>query len=209
MTDLSKKSQQKMLWDTPNATFSLALEDGATLLDLQDGPTIDRCGQDHAHVNRSPSQASVRGRRTKGISGQHGIGSSGSVVLQSSLESKSQELLSSVGSMEYLQTWKRKVTPAGRWYMEHTAREDRRSVEGFSGWPRPTRQDALGRDRHNQRGGGIILSLLGVSRLHEGLTDESGALTPDHTAWLMGYPREWHLIARTAMRSFPKRRRCL
>ena len=31
-------------------------------------------------------------------------------------------------------------------------------------WPTPTRQDACGRDRHNQRNGGVILSLLGEAR---------------------------------------------
>lgn len=46
------------------------------------------------------------------------------------------------GSIEYRQTWKRKVTPSGSRYLEHTASAPRTGGSGCSGWPTATRQDA-------------------------------------------------------------------
>jgi hypothetical protein len=40
-------------------------------------------------------------------------------------------------------------------------------VQTVAGWQTPTVQDSNGRDRHNQRNGNVILSLLGQSRLAE------------------------------------------
>ena len=49
-----------------------------------------------------------------------------------------------VGSMEYKQIWKRKITPSGTLYWEHTARAPRTSGNGYGGWPTPTKGNADG-----------------------------------------------------------------
>ena len=45
------------------------------------------------------------------------------------------------GSMEYKQTWKRRVTPSGTRFWAHTASARRTSDSACGGWPMPTRQD--------------------------------------------------------------------
>lgn len=191
--------------DTPNATFSPGSVDGPTPWPLPDGRWIDPCGLARALVSLSARQVKAMGLQTSGISGRPGSTSSASADLSASLANKLQARLGTAGSILYRQTWKRRTTPSGAPYWEHTASALHQSETDFSSWPRPTAQDAHGRDRHNQRNGSIILSFLGISRLHAGLTDEKGQLTPDHTAWVMGFPREWHLIAPTETRSSHKR----
>lgn len=192
--------------DTPNATFSPASADGPLPWTLPDGREIDPCGLAAALANLSARQVAALGLQISGISGRPGSTSSASAALTSSLASRLQTQLGTAGSILYRQTWRQRVTPSGALYWEHTASGRPASETGFSSWPRPTVQDAHGRDRHNQKSGGVILSFLGISRLHKGLTDDRGQLTPDHTAWVMGFPREWHLIAPTETRSSRKRR---
>ena len=43
--------------------------------------------------------------------------------------------------MEFVQTWKERVTPSGHRYSEHTARGHRTSANGSTGWPRPKSQE--------------------------------------------------------------------
>lgn len=76
-------------------------------------------------------------------------------------------------------------------------------------WPTPTVQDARGRDRHNQKDGGIILSLLGEARMWptptanrwSGLQSHGknailGKLNPIFVGWLMDFPMTWTLSER-------------
>jgi hypothetical protein len=71
-------------------------------------------------------------------------------------------------------------------------------------WPTPTVQDARGRDRHNQKDGGVILSLLGEARVwptptanrwsgpqSHGKNAILGKLNPIFVEWLMGFPMGW------------------
>jgi len=60
------------------------------------------------------------------------------------LASKLKALLGTGGLMEYSQTWKQKVTPAGRLYWAHTASGRRTFGNAFSGWPTPAVQNADG-----------------------------------------------------------------
>jgi hypothetical protein len=75
---------------------------------------------------------------THGICGLNGFGSSASVALTQSLANRLRERLASDGSIEFSQTWKLKVTPAGRRYWAHTASARRISASASSGWPTPT-----------------------------------------------------------------------
>ena len=200
-------SGQASCEDLPSATFSPASADGPLPWPLPDGRWIDPCGLALALASLSARQVAAMGLQISGISGRPGSTSSASAALSASLANRLQAQLDTGGSILYRQTWRQRTTPSGVPYWEHTASALHPSETGFSSWPRPTAQDAHGRDRHNQMNGSVILSFLGISRLHTGLTDEKGQLTPDHTAWVMGFPREWHLIAPTETRSSRKRQR--
>lgn len=69
-------------------------------------------------------------------------GSSESAGLSQSLASKLRQRLATVGSIEFSQTWKQKVTPAGRLYWEHIPSAPRTGDKDCSGWPTPTDDDA-------------------------------------------------------------------
>lgn len=139
-------------------------------LDLLNGLTIGPSGPDHAPANHSAPPASARVKTTNATSGQPFLISSASAALSESLASRCRELLASVGSMEYRQTWKRKATPAGRSYWAHTASGRRTSDSGFTGWPTPNagpqndgdttwqqRREALKEKHGNGNGFGMTL----------------------------------------------------
>lgn len=120
---------------TSDATSSEGSEAGSTLCNLQDGRKIGQSGLEVAPANRSRQQANRKGKKTKDISGLKCSGSFGSAALTQFLVNKLKRRLDSVGSMEYSQTWKQKVTPAGRLYWGHTASARRTSDRDFTGWP--------------------------------------------------------------------------
>lgn len=72
-----------------------------------------RSGPDHVPVNLSARQARRLGLMMSGISGLTGIGSSSSIALKLSLESRLRALTAWDGPTLYRLTWKRRVTPAG------------------------------------------------------------------------------------------------
>jgi hypothetical protein len=186
-------SFQMTLELTVNATSSPESGDGHSPSGLQDGQTIAPCGQVAPPANRSARQAKEAGLLTSGTYGQRSFGSSASVALRQSLVSKLHQRMASDGGILFRLTWKERVTPAGqtiyalrgspqspksqltllmnllenhlRSYSEMYPAVRPIFVNAFTGWQTPTVQDGNGRDRHNQRGGGITLSLLGESRL--------------------------------------------
>jgi len=123
---------------------SAALPAGPTLLDSPGFQSMSLFGPEAVLASPSRQRASGKGRKTSATSGPRCSGSSASVALGSSLVSRCQELLGSAGSMEYSQTWKEKVTPAGRLYWAHTASARRISGSDCSGWPTPESSDATG-----------------------------------------------------------------
>jgi hypothetical protein len=62
-----------------------------------------------------------------------------------------QKSLPAVGLMEYSQTWKEKVTPAGRRYWAHTASARRISDSGSTGWPTPDHHGTMQPDKALKR----------------------------------------------------------
>jgi hypothetical protein len=73
----------------------------------------------------------------RAISGRSGSGSSASVGLQRSLESRLQRQLGKVGSTLFSLTWKSRVTPAGRPYCQLAASARRISDSDYGSWPTP------------------------------------------------------------------------
>lgn len=125
------------LKDTRNATSSQALAAGPARSDWPDGTTLDLFGPAPAPASRSLPPGSKAALLTTGISGLSGLGSSASAALTLSLANRLRERLGSGGSIEYSQTWKKRTTPAGRLYWEHTASGRPTSGSGCGGWPTP------------------------------------------------------------------------
>lgn len=110
--------------------------------DSQDGPMTDLFGQVVAPVQVSQQRAKVKGLKTLATSGLVGLASSASQSLQRSLESKLIKQLDSAGSTLFKQTWKRRITPLGRRYLEHTASALRIGDSAFTSLPTPLEDDA-------------------------------------------------------------------
>lgn len=122
---------------TGTATSSPGSAAGPMPSSLPDGLQTDLFGQALAPASPFPPQEDKAALLTSGIFGLDGFGSSASVALTQSLANRLRERLGSDGSTEFSQTWKRKVTPAGRRYWAHTASARRTSDSGYSGWPTP------------------------------------------------------------------------
>lgn len=74
---------------------------------------------------------------TLATSGRIGSASSESAILQQYLESKLIEQLDTAGSILFNLTWKQKITPLGRQYLERAASGLRKEDRGFTSWPAP------------------------------------------------------------------------
>jgi hypothetical protein len=127
--------------DTRSAISSPESEDGALLCNLQDGPQIDPYGQEAAPVSHSQPQEKDSLKPMNDTCGQCSSISLRNADLNMSLGSRLQARLAKVGSMEYRQTWAKKVTPAGLPYWAHTASAVRISDKDCTGWPTPTTRD--------------------------------------------------------------------
>ena len=128
-------SEGVTLLDTTGCISSPASADGISPLISPDGAV--GVGQVPRPVSRSVAPAKGRGQKTNATCGPSFSGSSASAALTSYLANKCRQLLDTVGSMEYAQTWKEKVTPAGRRYWAHTASGHRTSGRECTGWRSP------------------------------------------------------------------------
>ena len=137
-------SSRQTFKDSRSVTFSLGLEFGPSLFVGLDGLTRDQSGQEVAHVSLSARQALELGLRTQDTFGQLLPGSSSSAALQSSLESRLQARLSSLGSTLYTLTWKPWLTPSGPSRSRLRASVRRMSETDSSGWPTPDKASGDG-----------------------------------------------------------------
>ncbi len=116
-----------------NATFLPESADGVLRSDSPDGPMTARSGRDHVPVSVSVPPGSNADSPTIGTCGRCSQISSLSAALNLSLANRLKMRLNMVGSIEYTQTWKLKVTPSGRQYWAHTASERRTGDSGCIG----------------------------------------------------------------------------
>lgn len=163
MKGRSRMSLPMNLNDTPNATSSQGSEDGASPSSLQESPPQPPSGAGRAPASLSPRQAREAGLLTSGTSGQPSTTSSGSVALQSSLESRLPHLMASGGATLYRMTWKWRATPLGRLICALRASAHRTSDKGSTGWPTPQSSDGSG--------GGQAKRAMGETRHGSNLND--------------------------------------
>ena len=134
-------SYQQILEDLASTIFSQVSVSGPTPCDKQGGPMTDQCGPEVARANLSARQAKELGLLTSGTYGLPSSTSLSSAALQSSLESRLQAKLSSLGSTLYKLTWKPWVTPSGVCRSRLRASVLRTSETGLIGWPTPNLSD--------------------------------------------------------------------
>jgi hypothetical protein len=128
---------------TSASISSQELPDGTLLSTLPAGE-VDLFGVAAAHVNLSPSPAKAAVARTNGTYGRIGAVSSASADLTSYLARTLKQRLDGAGSTLFSATWRRKVTPRGRWYWVHTALARRTSGKDFGSWQSPTTENRIG-----------------------------------------------------------------
>ena len=150
---------------TPNAISSRVSAAGRTRSNSPAGQQLDLFGPEAVPASPSRRRARVSAPPMSATSGQSSSVSSRSAALTKSLASRCQKLSAKVGSMEYVQTWKPRATPAGLLYWEHTARARQTSDSDYTGWPTPMFMDgskACNRYRPDfQNGLGAVASLTG------------------------------------------------
>lgn len=156
-------SAQAILSDSRSAISSPASVSGLTHYVQQDGQMTFLFGPAVAHASLSARQALELGLRTQDTFGQLSPGSSSSADLQSSLESRLQARLSSLGSTLYTLTWKPWNTPSGPSRSRLRASVRRTSETDYSGWPTPQTSDSTG--------GGQVARAMGETRHGSNLKD--------------------------------------
>lgn len=138
MNGRSAKSSQPTLWDFDTPTFSPASADGLPPCNSQAGPPTSALSPEARPANRSRPRASRKARPTSDTSGPSISESFGMSDLYSRLVSRLKQRFGTVGSMEFKQTWKVRVTPSGLSYWAHTAVGHRTSASASSSSPSET-----------------------------------------------------------------------
>ena len=134
-------SRQLSLPGIGSVISSRASASGLLPSGLPASPRIARSGLALVPVSLSARQAAEMGLLTSGTYGQHGIGSSSSVALSSSLASRLRMATGSLGSTLYRLTWTARATPLGWSIPARRALGPRTSGSGSTGWPTPTTRD--------------------------------------------------------------------
>ena len=141
MSDRSWTCEQLTLPGLDSGTSSPASADGPTPSVWLASPMTPTSGPARVRASRSAPPASVADSTTPATSGPSGSGSSRSVALQSSLESRLRALTDSRGSTLYRLTWRERVTPLQRRICALRASGLRTSDSGCTSWPTPTTRD--------------------------------------------------------------------
>ena len=119
------------------------------------GQQADLFGLPPSPASPSPTPAKAKGSRMKEDSfGSLSSGSPQSAALSQSLANRLRQRLERVGSIEYSQTWKQLVTPAGRSYWAHTASPRRTEDSASTGWPTPKTLTGGPNSKRQERGSG-------------------------------------------------------
>lgn len=162
--DQSQKSKPMTWTDLDSTISSLVSEAGPTPSNSQDGPAIERSGQDLVHVSHSRQRVLDGEQMTLDIYGPNSPASLASGNLQRSLESKLVARMDLDGSPEYVLTWKRWDMPSGPPICALRASARRTGGRGFSGWATPTAKDeARGNAPARPQDTGIPLSQMVVT----------------------------------------------
>lgn len=187
--------------DIGNVISSPVLQDGLSLSVAPESLMMNHSGRDRARANRIRRRAKGSATTTLETFGPISSGSSASAARCESLANKCRQLLGTVGSMEYRQTWKRKRTPAGRWYWVHTASAAHTKGSDCTGWPSPKASDTTGSQQPPNRQGGVDLK--GAAQLTGWPTPE--ALNHEGYQMMNGiqYPR-LGAVAKTASWNTPR-----
>jgi hypothetical protein len=152
MKEASQPCSQKISVSIPSVIFLPESADGPTPSGSP-GSRTSNAGLGRARASRSPARGRSSAWRTTGTCGRNFSASSRSADLSLSLVSRLRRRLPMDGSTLFLQGWRRKATPAGRWYWAHTASalptSDGDST-GEASWGTPTTADKLGRFGENQ-----------------------------------------------------------
>ena len=144
MSDQYAMFGQTTCGDTPSATSSPGVDSGPSPDGLPGSPTTGPGGAEAVPALHSRRRAKAAGLMTLVTSGLLGSNSSASAALQSSLESRLIRQLDTAGSTLFRQTWKRRRTPLGRRYLEHTVSARRTSGNGcisLASWYSPAERD--------------------------------------------------------------------
>lgn len=137
MNDRSKTCALATCGSSPNVISLPASAAGPTRSRSPDGRNTALSGRVLAPASPSAPRASSKARPTKDTCGLKCSDSSKNPNLNEFLANRLKQRFGSAGSMEYSQTWKAKVTPAGRQYWAHTASGRRTSGNESTGWPTP------------------------------------------------------------------------
>lgn len=181
----SSKSAPATLQAMRSAISSLASAAGLSRSDLPGGLTTGLFGPAPVRVSRSRQQDAGAASQTNAISGRRGSGSSASVALQRSLESRL--IARSFGSTTHSLTWKVLVTPAQRRICRLHARAHRKIAPGSGSYPTP---------RASGGKAGPDYAKAGRSKTGLSLPTVLGGMpNPTWLAWLMGYPAQWVNVA--------------
>lgn len=121
MTDQSKTSSQANYLDTHNVISSRGSAAGQLPLNLSNGTKIALSGLGHAPASLIQLPDDKKVKTTRATCGQYGKGSSASIALQQSLESKLKTRLPRGGLTMFLTGWKTRATPLGRLYCQLVA----------------------------------------------------------------------------------------
>jgi len=127
--------------DSSSATSSPASEAGPTPCGSPDGLTTEPSGPGAVLVSRSVSRAMVAAPMIRATFGLPGASSYASADLQRRLVSRLKRQLPSAGGIEFVMTWRTRLTPARRSVSRLQASALPMSESACFGWPTPVAND--------------------------------------------------------------------